>query len=114
MTDQLAGRLNVSFQSSETLSVSTIGCKSLHNLNTYVVHFTVATKQDTSLLLHANVVPKITGPDQRRPLLQDDLEFLHSIEPGQLAESVWRLESHRKWISLWGVIIFGRYLKGRG
>ena len=34
------------------------------------------------------MVPEITGPIQRGPLLQGDLEFLHLIEPGQLVDSV--------------------------
>ena len=40
------------------------------------------------MLLHASVVPEITGPVQRGPLLRGDLEFLRSIEPGQLADKV--------------------------
>ena len=47
MTDQLARRLNLPSQSSETLSVSTFGGKCPRNLDTYVVHFTVVTKQNT-------------------------------------------------------------------
>ena len=70
------------------LLVSTFGGKKPHNLNTYVVRFTVVTKQNTSMLLHANVVPEITRPIQHGPLVQVDLDFLHLIEPGQLADSV--------------------------
>ena len=88
MTHQLARELNLSSQSNETLLVSTFGGKKPHNLNTYVVHFTVVTKQNTSILLHANVVPEITGPVQCGPLLQGDLDFLCLIELGQLADSV--------------------------
>jgi len=40
------------------------------------------------MLLHANIVPEITEPVQRGLLLEGDLEFLHSIEPGQLADNV--------------------------
>ena len=57
-------------QSDETLLVSTFGGRKPHNLDTYVVHFTVVTKQNTFMLLHANVVPEITGPVQRGPLLR--------------------------------------------
>ena len=54
MTHQLARKLNLSSQSNETLYmlISTFGGKKPHNLNTYVVHFTVVTKQNTSMLLH--------------------------------------------------------------
>ena len=88
MTHQLARKLNLSSQSNETLLVSTFGGKKPHNLNTYVVHFTVVIKKNISMLLHANVVPEITGPVQRGPLLHGDLDFLRLIEPGQLADSV--------------------------
>jgi len=40
------------------------------------------------MLLHANVVPEITGPVQRGPLLQGDLEVLRSIKSEKLADSV--------------------------
>ena len=85
MTHQLARKLNLSSQSNETLLVSTFGGKKPRNLNTYVVHFTIVTKKNISMLLHANVVPEITGPVQRGPSLQGDLDFLRS---GQLADSV--------------------------
>ena len=45
------------------------------------------TKDDSPLQLHANVVHKITGLIQRGPL-QSDIEFLLSISPEQLADTV--------------------------
>ena len=40
------------------------------------------------LVLHANVLPQITGPIQRGPLLEKDLEFLKIISPGKLADII--------------------------
>ena len=65
--------------------MSTFGAGDPHDVDTYVVNFNVMTKDNSPLPLHANVVNKITGPIQRG---QADLEFLVSISPEKMADTV--------------------------
>ena len=88
MTEQLAARLKLSSLQRESLSVSTFGSKRSQNLNTHVVCFSVVAKDDPPIVLSANVLPQITGSVQRGPLLQSDLDFLHTISPDNLVDSV--------------------------
>ena len=55
---------------------------------TRVVKFTITSKENSPIVLHANVLPQITGPIQRGPLLEKDLEFLKIISPGKLADTI--------------------------
>ena len=88
MTDRLAKQLKLSSQQRESLLVSTFGGKRPQCLDTYVVKFTIATQENSPIVLHANVLPQITGPIQRGTLLEKDLEFLKIISPGQLADTI--------------------------
>ena len=94
MTEQLAARLKLSSLQRESLSVSTFGSKRSQNLNTHVVCFSVVAKDDPPIVLSANVLPQITGAVQRGQLLQSDLDFLHTISPENLADSVPERELH--------------------
>ena len=88
MTERLAKQLNLPSQRKEMLSISTFGSKGPQSIDTYVVHFTIITKESSRVSLHANVLNQITSPVQRGPLHQSDLEFLQSITPGKLADII--------------------------
>ena len=75
-------------QQKESLLISTFGDKRPQNLVIYVVKFTIATQETPPIVLHANVLPQITGPIQRGPLPEKDLEFLKIISPGKLADTI--------------------------
>ena len=78
MTEKLAKELKLQSEHKELLSVSTFGNKNPKDVDTYV----------------ANVVRKITGSIQRGPLQSSDLDFLLSVSPGKIADTVPRtLES---------------------
>ena len=68
MTDRLAKQLKLPSQQKESLLISTFGDKRPQNLDTYVVKFTIVTQETPPIVLHANVLPQITGPIQRGPL----------------------------------------------
>ena len=88
MTEKLAKELKLQSEHKELLSVSTFGAKNPQDVDTYVVHFNVMSKDSSPLPLQANVVCKITGPIQRGPLQSSDLEFLLSVSPGKMADTV--------------------------
>ena len=88
MTDQLAKRLKLTSERKELLSVSTFAAKTPQQVNTFVVHFNLITKNKSCLQLHANVINKITGPIQRGPIQSSDLDFLSSISPDRMADTV--------------------------
>ena len=75
-------------QLKESLLISTFGDKRPQNLDIYVVKFTIATQETPPIVLHTNVLPQITGPIQRGPLPEKDLEFLKIISPGKLADTI--------------------------
>ena len=87
MTDRLAKQLKLPSQQKESLLVSTFGDKRPQNLDTYVVKFIIVTQEIPPIVLHANVLLQITGPIQRGPLPEKDLEFLKIISPGKLADT---------------------------
>ena len=64
------------------------GAKNVQDVDTFVVDFNLMTKDDSSLQLHANVVHKITSPIQRGPLQSSDLEFLLSVSPEKMADTI--------------------------
>ena len=68
--------------------VSTVGNKKSQKLDTHVVNFTITTQESSPIILHANVLPQITGPTQCGPLLEKDLKFLKVIAPGKLADTI--------------------------
>jgi len=88
MTNQMAKLLRLPSQRKETLSVCTFGSRGPQNIETYVVHFNIITKDGTQLNLQANVLSHITSPIQRGPLQQLDLEFLQLISLTRLADVV--------------------------
>ena len=88
MTEKLAKQLKLQPQRKELLSVLAFGAKNVQDVDTYVVDFNLMNKDDSPLQLHANVVHKITGPIQRGPLQSSDLEFLLSISPEKMADTV--------------------------
>ncbi|XP_065891574.1 uncharacterized protein [Dysidea avara] len=88
ITDQLAKKLKLTCDREELLSISTFAARTPQQVNTFVVHFNVITKNNSCLPLHANVINKITGPIQRGPIQPSDLEFLLSISPEKMADTV--------------------------
>ena len=62
MKDKLAKRVQLSSQCKEALSVSTFAAKRSQDVDTYVIQFSLMTKDGTSLPLQANVINQITGP----------------------------------------------------
>ena len=60
--EQLAKQLQLPLQQKELLSTSTFGGKGLEGLDTYVVQFSIITKEDTLITLSANVLQQITRP----------------------------------------------------
>ena len=88
MTEKLAKELKLQSEHKELLSVSTFGAKNPQDVDTYVVHFNVMSKDNSALPLQANVVHKITGPIQRGPLQSSDLDFLLSVSPEKMADTV--------------------------
>ena len=76
MTEQMAKQLNLSSERTELLSMSTFGTRKPQSLDTYVVNFSIITKDGSSVSLHANV------------LTQADIAFLQAITPEQLADSI--------------------------
>ena len=88
MTEKLVRQWKFQPQCKELLSVSTFGAKNLQDIDIYVVDFNLITKDDSPLQLHANVVHKIAGPIQRGPLQLSDIEFLLSISPEKMADTV--------------------------
>jgi len=85
MTNRMAKLLKLPSQRMETLSVCTFGSQDPQSIDTYVVHFSIITKDGTQLDLQANVLNQITSPIQRGPL---DIEFLQLISPTQLADLI--------------------------
>ena len=88
MTDKLAKRLQLSSQCKEVLSVSTFAAKRPQDVDTYVVQFSLMTKDEISLPLQANVINQITGPIYRGPLQSSDLDFLLSIPTEKMADTI--------------------------
>ena len=60
--EQIAKKLNLQPQRRETLSVSTFGAGKPQNLETFVVEFSITTKEGMNIALHANVLSLITSP----------------------------------------------------
>ena len=58
------------------------------SIETYVVDFNMVAKDGLLIPLQANVLQQITGPIQRGPLHQADVEFLQAITPERLADSI--------------------------
>ena len=69
----MAKLLKLPSQRKETLSACTFRSQGPQSIDTYVVHFSIITKDGTQLDLQANVLNQITSPIQRGPL---QLEFL--------------------------------------
>ena len=61
MTDCLAKQLKLVPEHRESLSVSIFGAEKASNIDTYVVHFRVKTKEGSHMLMFANVLNQITG-----------------------------------------------------
>ena len=57
-------------------------------MDIHVVKFTITTQKSSPIILHANVLPQITGPIQCAPLLENDLKLLKVISPGKLADTI--------------------------
>ena len=72
----------------ELLSVSTFGAEKASNIDTYVVHFRVKTKDGSHMLMFANVLNQITGNIKRGPLHQKDREFLQLIPQNKMADPI--------------------------
>ena len=68
--------------------MSTFAAKTSQQVNAFVVHFNLITKNKSCLQLHANVINKITDPIQRGPIQSSDLDFLLSISPDRMADTV--------------------------
>ena len=75
MTGQLAKELKLPLQQKELLSVSTFGGKKPQSLDTYVVNFSITTKDGSLITLSANVLEQDLRI-QRGPLQNSDLVFL--------------------------------------
>ena len=88
MTEQMAKKLKLQPQRREALSVATFGTKKPQNLETFVVEFSLTTKEGLTIGLHANVLPQITGPILRGPLHQEDIKFLKAITPDKMADNI--------------------------
>jgi len=88
MTEGLAKKLGLPSQRKETLSISTFSSQCPHTIDTYVVHFTIITKESSDLNLNANVLTQITSPIQRGPLQPSDLKFLQLISHEKLADVI--------------------------
>ena len=74
-TDRLARQLKLVPEHREPLSVSTFGAEKASNIDTYVVHFRVKTKEGSHMLMFANVLNQITSNIKQVPIHQKDLEF---------------------------------------
>ena len=92
MTDKLAKRLQLSSQYKEALSVSTFAARRPQDVDTYVVQFSLITKDGTSLPLQANVINQITGPIYHKPLQSSDLDFCC-----QFQQKKWRIPFLNMW-----------------
>jgi len=68
-------------------SLCTFGSQGPQSIDTYIVHFSIITKDGTQLDLQAYVLNQIISPIQRGPLQQLD-KFLQSISPIQLADVI--------------------------
>jgi len=79
MTEQMAKRLNLSPQRTESLLVSTFGTKKTQSLETYVVNFNIITKEGKLMSVCANVLQQITGPIRRGPINQADVDFFKQL-----------------------------------
>ena len=88
MTDRLAKQLKLIPEHKELLSVSTFGAEKASNIDTYVVHFRVKTKDGSHMLMFANVLNQITGNIKRGPLHQKDMEFLQLIPQNKMADPI--------------------------
>ena len=85
MTDRFAKQLQLNSQRKEILSISTFAAKGPQEVNTYVVHFNLITKDGSCLPLYANVINQISGPVQRG---SSDMDFLLSISVDRMADSI--------------------------
>ena len=88
MTDHLAKQLKLVPEHRESLSVSTFGAEKASNIDTYVVHFRVKTKDGAHMLMFANVLNQITGNIKRGPIHQKDLEFLQLIPQNKMVHPI--------------------------
>ena len=93
VTEQLAKQLQLPLQQKELLSISTFGGKRPEGLDTYVVQFSISTKEGSLITLSANVLQQITRPIQRGPLQNSDLEFLQVISSETLADNIPKISS---------------------
>jgi len=59
MTEQLAKHLKLPSKNRESLLISTFGDKKPQCMDTYVVQFTVLSKESLPIVLHGNVLPQI-------------------------------------------------------
>ena len=87
MAEQLARKLKLPSLQNGSLLVSTFGGTRPQNLNT-CGPFYYSTKDNSPIILNANLLPQITGAIQHGPLLQSDLDFLHTIAPKRLADNI--------------------------
>ena len=92
VTEQLAKQLQLPLQQKE-LSISTFGGKRPEGLDTYIVQFSISTKEGSLITLSANVLQQITRPIQRGPLQNSDLEFLQVISSETLADNITKISS---------------------
>ena len=88
MTDRLAKQLKLVPKYKELLSVSTFGAEKASNIDTYVVHFRVKTKDGSHMLMFANVLNQITGSIKQGPLHQKDLDFLQLILQSKMVDPI--------------------------
>ena len=93
VTEQLAKQLQLPLQQKELLSISTFGGKRPEGLDTYVVQFSISTKEGSLITLSVNVLQQITRPIQRGPLQNSDLEFLQVISSETLADNIPKISS---------------------
>ena len=88
MTDRLAKKLKLIPEYKELLSVSTFGVEKASNIDTYVVHFRVKTKDGSHMFMFDNVLNQITDSIKRGPLHQKDLDFLQLIPQSKMADPI--------------------------
>ena len=78
VTEQLAKQLQLPLQQKELLSISIFGGKRPEGLDTYVVQFSISTKEGSLITLSANMLQQITRPIQRGPFHNYNLEVISS------------------------------------
>ena len=72
----------------EALSVSTFAARRPQDVDTYVVQFSLITKDGTSLPLQAYVINQNKGPIYCGPLQSSDLDFVLSIPTEKMVDTI--------------------------